>query len=368
MSTRVTTTATRPKKISPFQNNSHQLQRLIKTAVVILNWNGRGLLERFLPKLLPNLGPTAELIVADNASMDDSVKWMHNHYHSVRIIQNKTNLGFADGYNEALKSVDADYFLLLNSDVEVTPRWLEPMVEAMDADPNLAACQPKIMWEKQRDQFEYSGACGGFIDYLGYPFCRGRVFGQLEQDQGQYDQPIDIFWATGACMLVRSAVYRELGGFDPVFFAHMEEIDFCWRMRNAGYNIRCIPQSVVYHVGGATLPKNNSRKTFLNFCNNLSMLWKNLPRERLFRVFALRLVLDGVAGIKFATEGNFKDCIAVLKAHFTLYNRLLTGKLKRNDNILQEHNTIYPKSLVWQHYVRGINKFSDLKFQKPKKS
>ncbi|MFM7766973.1 MAG: glycosyltransferase family 2 protein [Bacteroidota bacterium] len=329
----------------------------------MLNWNGLGLLERFLPKLLPTLGPTAELVVADNASTDDSVAWMRTQYPDVRIIQNSTNLGFADDYNEALKSVDAEYFLLLNSDVEVTTGWLEPLIAAMDADPNLAACQPKILWEKQRDQFEYSGACGGFIDHLGYPFCRGRVFGQLEQDQGQYNEPCNIFWASGACMMVRSAVYNELGGFDPVFFAHMEEIDFCWRMRNAGHNIRCIPESVVYHVGGATLPKNNSRKTFLNFCNNLSMIWKNLPDDRLFRVILLRLVLDGIAGIKFATEGHFKDCIAVIKAHFAFYNRVTTGKLKRSRNILPNHSTIYPKSLVWQHYVRGIDKFSDLKFR-----
>jgi GT2 family glycosyltransferase len=320
-------------------------------------------MERFLPSLLPTLNENAKLIVADNASSDQSTDWLQEKYDSIEIIQNGSNLGFAEGYNQALNGLEASYYLLLNSDVEVTPGWLEPLVAAMDSNPQLGACQPKILWEKEKTRFEYSGAAGGFIDVLGYPFCRGRIFGTLELDHGQYDQACEIFWASGACLMVRADVFRKANGFDGDFFAHMEEIDLCWRIRNLGYSIQCIPSSTVYHVGGATLPKNNARKTFLNFRNNLSMLWKNLPASQLPWVIFLRLILDGVAGIKFITEGHFKDCMAVIKAHFSFYYRIITGKLVRASGEKKIHETVLVGSLVWQHYVMGIKKFSDLKFK-----
>jgi GT2 family glycosyltransferase len=319
-------------------------------------------LEQFVPTLLANLGDEAKLYVADNASSDLSIEWLHNNYPAVEIIQNGSNLGFAQGYNKALKHLPEPYLLLLNSDVEVTSGWLNPLVKAMDMNPLLGACQPKIRWEREKQKFEYSGAAGGFIDWLGYPFCRGRVFDHLEVDTGQYDLPAEIFWASGACMMVRSEVFKQTGGFDAHFFAHMEEIDLCWRIRNLGFSIQCIPSSTVYHVGGATLPKNNSRKTFLNFRNNLSALWKNLPIYQLPIVILIRLVLDGVAGIKFLTEGHVKDFGAVIAAHFAFYGSIMSGKLKRPLGSKIKHGTIYKGSVVWQYYILGRKKFSDLKF------
>ena len=321
-------------------------------------------MERFVPYLLPTLGEDDRLIIADNASTDDSIDWIRKHHPSITIIHNQHNLGFAEGYNRALELVEADYFVLLNSDVEVCAGWLEPLVLAMDGDQRLGACQPKILWEQQRELFEYSGASGGFIDFLGYPFCRGRIFGSLESDHGQYNEPIEVFWASGACMMVRAKLFKDIGGFDGTFFAHMEEIDLCWRIRNAGYHIKCIPSSVVYHVGGATLPKNNAGKTFLNFRNNLTMLWKNLPGSKRIWVIGLRLVLDGVAGIRFMMEGHFKDCWAVVRAHFSFYGRIISGKTTRPKLTITHHPTIYRKSLVWQHFALGKKKFSELDFKR----
>jgi GT2 family glycosyltransferase len=323
-------------------------------------------LERYLPVLKSNTGPEVELVVADNASTDGTESWIKEYHPELNFIQNGSNLGFAAGYNNCLAKVDAELFILLNSDVEVTKDWLPPLIQAMENDNRVGACQPKLLWEKQRDTFEYSGAAGGYIDFLGYPFCRGRIFGHLEKDNGQYDTPISVFWASGACMAIRKSVFEEVGGFDGQFFAHMEEIDLCWRIRNHGYDIQCIPASVVFHVGGATLPKNNSRKTFLNFRNNLSMLWKNLRGPQLIPIIFLRLILDGIAGIKFAFEGNLNDCIAVLKAHFAFYYKLLSFKLKRGKNSAKPHATIFPKSIVVQHYILGKSKFSDLKFNPSK--
>lgn len=320
-------------------------------------------MERFVPFILPTLSEHDQLIIADNASTDDSIDWIRKHHPSIQIIQNNHNFGFAEGYNQSLSGIEAEYFVLLNSDVEVTPGWLEPLVQAMDQDPSLGACQPKILWEQQRELFEYSGASGGFIDFLGYPFCRGRIFGSLETDHGQYNDPIEVFWASGACMMVRAKLFKEVGGFDGSFFAHMEEIDLCWRIRNSGYAIKCIPSSVVYHVGGATLPKNNPGKTFLNFRNNLTMLWKNLPRSRRIWIIGLRLVLDGIAGVRFMTEGHFKDCWAVVRAHFSFYGRILSSKTKSTIIKQSKHTTIYRKSLVLQHFALGKKKFSDLNFK-----
>lgn len=339
----------------------------MKTAVVILNWNGKHLLESFIPTLLLYTQGKARLVVADNASTDDSLSWLRQNHPSVDIIENPVNEGFAKGYNTVLRQVNEEYILLLNSDVEVSENWLGPLEQWMENHPNTAVCQPKILWHQNKQQFEYAGAAGGYIDHLGYPFCRGRIFGHLENDHGQYNTPLPVFWASGACMMIRNKIFREAGGFDASFFAHMEEIEICWRVRNMGYEIMCIPQSVVYHVGGATLPKNNPGKTLLNFRNNLSMLYKHLPASRLVPVILIRLFLDGIAGIKFMFEGHFADCLAVMRAHFQFYGRLLNGTLKRNPlETKKSHPTIYRGNIVWQHYVLGKKEFPELNFHPEK--
>jgi GT2 family glycosyltransferase len=341
----------------------HETNPFLKTAVIILNWNGLGLLQKFLPGVVETCSGIATVIVADNASTDSSVSWIQDNFKEVVIIKNATNEGFAKGYNTALRQVTAEYLLLLNSDVEVTPGWLQPLIRHLDENPGTAVVQPKIRWYKHREQFEYAGACGGYIDSFGYPFCRGRIFGDVENDHQQYESTIPVFWATGACMLIRSDVFRQVAGFDPVFFAHMEEIDLCWRIRNAGHEIMCLPESVVYHVGGATLPKNNPGKTLLNFRNNLSMLYKNLPGLKIFPVLLMRLILDGIAGIKFLAEGHGADCLAVIKAHFQFYGLILTGKIRRNNlPVIKKHSTIYPGLIVIDYYLLKKKKFSNLDF------
>lgn len=333
----------------------------MKTAVVILNWNGIELLKKFLPGVVSSCRGIANVVVADNASSDNSLEWIKSNFPEVRILINSINEGFAKGYNTALKQLDEEYFLLLNSDVEVFSGWLEPLINFLDNNPKVAVCQPKIRWYKNRERFEYAGAAGGFIDAYGYPFCRGRIFDSVEADKNQYNEVIPVFWASGACMLVRSKIFNEVKGFDPVFFAHMEEIDLCWRIHNAGHEIYCVPNSEVYHIGGATLPKNNPGKTLLNFRNNLSMLYKNLPQNRLYPVLFIRLILDGVAGFKFLCGGSAGDFIAVIKAHFQFYKLALTGKLMRNNNVIHtENNTIYKGLIVWDYYILKKKKFSDL--------
>lgn len=334
-----------------------------QVAVVILNWNGRKFLEKFLPSVL-EYSENARIIVADNASTDDSVEWLKTHCPSVEILLNDKNYGFSRGYNEALKRVDAPYYILLNSDIEVRPGWIRPLLQMMQADPQIAACQPKLLAYHARNTFEYAGGAGGFIDNLGYPFCRGRLFQTLEEDQGQYNDPREIFWATGACMMVRADVYHAYGGLDNDFFAHMEEIDFCWRMKNAGYKVMYCPESSVYHVGGGTLPKNSSRKTFLNFRNNLILLYKNLPPAEIPRVFILRFLLDIIASLKFLSEGYFKDYLAVFKAYIAFYTSLPTNKIKRSGIPHRKVTGIYPGSLVWAYYVKGKRKFSELNLRK----
>jgi len=320
-------------------------------------------LEKFLPGIIETCQGIAKVVVADNNSTDDSVEWLRNEMPDVEVIRIPTNQGYAQGYNTALKQVSAEYYLLLNSDVEVTQGWLQPLIGYLDQHPRTAVCQPKIKWFKKREQFEYAGACGGYIDSFGYPFCRGRVFGEVENDAGQYNSIIPVFWSSGAAMMIRSAVFHEAGGFDPVFFAHMEEIDLCWRIRNKGYEIVCVPQSVVFHIGGATLPKNNPGKTLLNFRNNLSMMYKNAPMGHLIPVLFTRLVLDGIAGIKFLLEGGARDCWAVVRAHFQFYGFVLTGKIKRNPSkVYRNHETIYPGLIVWDFYVLNKKKFTDLHF------
>lgn len=299
------------------------------TAVVILNWNGKHMLERFLPSVTAYTTGDAEVVIADNGSTDDSIAFLHDHYPTLRIIQLDKNYGFADGYNRALAQIDADYYVLLNDDVEVTPNWIEPVIAQMQQHPDTAICQPKLLMYDQRDTFEYAGGAGGFIDKYGYPFCRGRLFTTLEQDHGQYDDAREIFWASGAAMFVRAKVWKELGGLDGEFFAHMEEIDFCWRAKNAGYRVEYCPQSVVYHVGGGTLPKSNPRKTYLNFRNNMALLYKNLPHRRLAWVMFFRVVLDYVAAFKFLFEGKPKEFKAVAQAHHAFYRWLPKLKARR---------------------------------------
>ncbi len=330
-----------------------------KTAVVILNYNGKVFLQKFLPNVLRN-SPDAQVIVADNGSTDDSVSLMKTEFPEVILLQQKKNLGFAGGYNWALEQIDAEYYLLLNSDVEVSKNWLNPLVKLMDSDKNIAACQPKILSYDEKSRFEYAGASGGFIDKFGYPFCRGRVFESLEQDQKQYNDTREIVWATGACMMVRASVFHKLGGLDTDFFAHMEEIDFCWRAKNANFKIMVEPTSSVFHVGGGTLPKSSPQKTYLNFRNNFMLLYKNLPSNRLSKVLFTRLILDGLAGVKFLLQGNFRDVTAIINAHFYFYSHLTVLKEKRA--LLKQQNVsyIYQKSLVSEYYLKGRKHFSDL--------
>ena len=327
-----------------------------RIAVVILNFNGRSFLQRFLPSVI-QYSKEAEIVVADNASTDDSVEFLKSHFPELRLLINNKNSGFAGGYNWALSQLDSKYFVLLNSDIQVTENWLTPLLKLMESDKSIAVCQPKILSYNQKQLFEYAGASGGFIDKLGYPFCRGRVFEDLEKDDGQYDDAREVFWATGACMFVRADVYHALDGLDDDFFAHMEEIDFCWRAKNEGFKIYVQPASIIYHVGGGTLPRNSSQKTYLNFRNNFALLYKNLPQNRLWKVLIVRLFLDGLAGLKFLLEGHGKDMLAVVRAHFYFYTHLNKLNIKRHQLTQQETSMIYQKSLVVEHFIRGSKKF-----------
>ena len=336
----------------------------MKLAVVILNYNGASMLSRFLPSVL-KYSPGTEIVVADNASTDDSVAVVADGFPAVRLIRLDRNYGFADGYNMALEQVDAEYCLLLNSDVEVTQGWLEPLLSFMESNPGAVACQPKILAYNNKTQFEYAGAAGGFIDRYGYPYCRGRLFDTVEEDNGQYNDVCRVFWATGAAMMVRSDAFRKAGGFDGRFFAHMEEIDLCWRMLARGGEIYVVPQSMVYHVGGATLKKSNPRKTYLNFRNNLLMLYKNLPVGELRGVMCVRALLDYVAALKFLLTGAWGDFKAVLRARRE-YKRM-RGEYRsvREQNlaavavpVIKERSAF---SLLWQYYLKGRKYFSQLK-------
>ena len=334
------------------------------TAVVILNWNGKKMLERFLPSVTTHTQGDAEVIIADNGSTDDSLDFVRAQYPGLRIIELDKNYGFAGGYNRALQQVKADYYVLLNDDVEVTPGWIEPVVAQMQQHPDTAICQPKLLMYDQRDTFEYAGGAGGFLDKYGYPFCRGRMFTSLEQDNGQYNTPSEIFWASGAAMFVRADVWHQLGGLDDDFFAHMEEIDFCWRAKNAGYRVEYCPQSTVFHVGGGTLPKSNPRKTYLNFRNNMALLYKNLPKRRLAWVMCSRIVLDYVAGLKFLMERKPKEFSAVVDAHKAFYKWLPQLKKKRQGLKQQSRvSGMYQGLLLIDYYLLGKKKYSDLKFK-----
>ncbi|PLK44290.1 glycosyltransferase family 2 protein [Emticicia sp. TH156] len=326
-----------------------------KVAIVILNYNGQGFLGEFLPSVIKH-AEGYEIVVADNASTDNSLVFMRHNYPQIRLISLPVNTGFAGGYNEALAQIEADYYVLLNSDVEVTPNWVAPVVELLDANPAIAACQPKLKDYNNRQQFEYAGAAGGYIDWLGYPFCRGRIFDTCEADNGQYDDTREVFWATGACMFVRASVFHELGGFDTSFFAHMEEIDLCWRMKNAGYQVYYSAASTVYHVGGGTLHKSNPRKTFLNYRNGLAMMYKNLPQGRLFSTIFLRLILDGVSGIKLFLGGSFKDVRAIIRAHFAFYG-MIRNLERKSPKVLKD---VYPKSIVLAYFLKKKKTYGEL--------
>jgi GT2 family glycosyltransferase len=322
----------------------------MKIAVVILNWNGEKLLEQFLPSIV-KYSPEADIYVADNASTDDSVSYLKAFFPTVKIIQNESNLGFAEGYNEALKQVDSDIFALVNSDIEVTENWLKPIIETFENEPKTAIIQPKLLDFKRKEYFEYAGAAGGFIDRFGYAYCRGRVFETLEKDNGQYDDNCEIFWASGACFFIRSSVYKELKGFDADFFAHQEEIDLCWRAFNKGHKIKYNSQSVVYHVGGATLQQGNPMKTFLNFRNSLLMLLKNLPKKKLIPIILVRMLLDAVAGMQFIFKGKFKHLLAILRAHFSFYSLVVVHYNKRD--LFQSEKYYKIRSIVFQYYAKA---------------
>ncbi|MDR0420364.1 MAG: glycosyltransferase family 2 protein [Prevotellaceae bacterium] len=341
----------------------------IKVAVVILNWNGRKILEEFLPSVVKNtVCEQTKIIIADNGSTDDSLDFLSQKFPDTEQIILDKNYGFAGGYNRALEKINAKYFVLLNSDVEVTENWLSPLVSYLDENDNVAACMPKILSYRQKTHFEYAGAAGGFIDKYGYPFCRGRILNNLEIDERQYDTPTDVFWTTGACMIIRSEIYNKLKGFDEYFFAHMEEIDLCWRIQHAGYSLACIPKSTVFHLGGGTLDMNNPKKTYLNFRNNLFMLAKNLPEKNFKRTIFMRLILDFLSATVFLISLKCAHFAAVVKAHFHFYKSIKTLKRKRREILMfskvAKVSNIYGKSIVLKFFKSGKKlKFSEIDIQ-----
>ncbi|HEY0899065.1 MAG TPA: glycosyltransferase family 2 protein [Sphingobacteriaceae bacterium] len=331
-----------------------------KVAVVILNWNGKHHLEQFLPSVTRSVYPNLEIIVGDNASSDDSISFVQKHYPSIRIIRNKENYGFAGGYNAILTQVEADYFVLLNSDVEVTENWIEPVISMMEADSTIAAAQPKLLSFTNRTSFEYAGAAGGFLDILGYPFCRGRVFDTVEEDRGQYNDNIEVFWATGAALFIKSSCWKEIGGLDADFFAHMEEIDLCWRLKRHGYRIMYCGQSTVYHLGGGTLNAESPYKTYLNFRNNLVMLQKNMGIVQSMVVIFIRLWLDFITLFKFLAEGKPANARSINKAHTNFFRNLKKSHKKRTPVNRYNSTGLYSGSIVWKYFVAGKKKFTEL--------
>ena len=349
-----------------------------RIAIVILNWNGADMMRRFLPSVVAN-SPEADVIVIDNGSTDASLQYLRDEMPQVRIITLDRNYGFAEGYHRGLKMLEEDppqpslegrehssplrggqegaYYLLLNSDVEVHEGWLQPMLSYMDAHPEVAACQPKLLCQWASDMFEYAGASGGYIDALGYPYCRGRVFGTVEKDEGQYDDIVPVLWATGAALLIRSRDYWDVGGLDGRFFAHQEEIDLCWRLRSRGRGVVCVPQSVAYHLGGGTLPQGNPKKDYLNFRNNLLLLYKNLPEGRLWKIMFLRFWLDALASVRFILRGQYRSFLAVWRARFDFWCLLPQFRKDRKENLRQAKLKSVPEqssfSLLWQYHVKG---------------
>lgn len=323
----------------------------MKIAVVILNWNGKKLLQQFLPSVI-KYSKQANIYVADNASTDDSVLFIKKEYPEVTIIKNNKNGGYAKGYNDALKHVVADVYCLLNSDIEVTENWLTPILDTFTADENIAAIQPKILDYKDKSKFEYAGAAGGFIDKFGYPYCRGRIFTTLETDKGQYNNTTPIFWASGACLFVKSAIFHRLKGFDEDYFAHQEEIDLCWRIQNLGFKVINVGASTVYHVGGATLTTQDPKKTFLNFRNSLFNLVKNSPKNKGLYLIFIRLCLDGLAGIQYILKRKPLHTLAIIKAHFSFYFQL-NNMLKKRALLPKKENYYHTKSIVWDYFIKG---------------
>lgn len=332
-------------------------------AIVILNWNGKHYLEQFLPSVLSTTYNNLKIIIADNGSTDESLKYLEQHFPQVEILILDQNYGFAGGYNKALKQVEADYFVLLNSDVEVSPGWIEPIIRLLESNKQYAACQPKILSYKNKQLFEYAGSAGGWLDLYGYPFARGRVFSICETDEGQYNNTEEIFWASGAALVIKSHVFHEMQGFDEYFFAHQEEIDLCWRIQLEGYHIFCCPDSVVYHVGGGTLPRGNSLKTFLNFRNNHILLAKNLPVSENFWKTPYRLFLDHLSAWKGLLSGDAGYFVAINKAHMAFLRWFIFGKKewrpirKRH---LKELKGVYKGNIVWQHFVKHKNSFKEI--------
>lgn len=330
----------------------------MKTAIVILNWNGAHYLQQFLPALREyTASPDVDIYVADNGSTDNSLLILGKYFKEVKILLLNRNYGFAEGYNRALAQIEADYYVLLNSDVEVTPGWLEPMLDYLQENTEVAACQPKILSYHNRTHFEHAGAAGGFIDRLGYPFCRGRILAVTEEDRGQYDEVCDVFWASGACLVIRADVFEKEGGFDDDFFAHMEEIDLCWRLKSRGYRVVCVPQSKVYHVGGGTLHVEHPRKTYLNFRNNLFLLYKNLPQKQLFPVLFVRFFMDYLAAFQLFVTGKPQNAKAVFKARLDFRKMLPSFKSKREENLQKTTQILIPqiarKSVILNYYLLG---------------
>ncbi len=337
-----------------------------KVAVVIVHWNRKALLEKFLPFVVATKYPNLEIVIADNHSNDGSQEFVRTNYPNITIVQNNDNYGYAGGYNHALKKVQADYYVLLNNDIEVNSNWIEPVIREMESNKKIGACQPKMLDYKNRNQFEYAGACGGYMDRLGYVFCRGRIFEALENDEKQYETTTNVFWATGACMFVRANVFHEAGGFDEHFFAHMEEVDLCWRMQLMGYEIKVVPESFVYHIGGGTLNKMSPQKTYLNFRNNLIMLTKNLPITVLIWLIPFRSFLDLLSSIFFLLNGFPKYSMAVHRAHASYFFHFAKWwKLRKNVMPLYRNNHfkgVYNGSIVAKHFIGSTRYFSELKF------
>lgn len=335
-----------------------------KVAVVILNWNGQFFLQKFLPSVYNSTYPNVEFYIGDNNSTDDSVSYIKEHYPSIHIIQNDQNYGFAGGYNKVLDQIEADYYVLLNSDVEVTPDWIEPVIAYLEADDSRVAAQPKILDFHAKGKFEYAGAAGGYIDKYGFPFCRGRILSELEQDDGQYNDNQEVFWATGAALFIKSWAWKEVSGFDEDFFAHMEEIDLCWRLKQKGYTIGYVADASVYHVGGGTLPTHNPQKTYLNFRNSLVMLQKNLPMGMAVRRIFIRFWMDLFALIHFVISKRAKDAWAVSRAHQYFFLHIFKNARKRK--AIQQNGQltgIYKGWIVWEFYVNKVHKFAKLPFK-----
>ena len=332
-----------------------------RVAIIILNWNGEKLLREFLPSVVKNTNADlGRVVVVDNHSTDGSWRCLEQEFPDVERVLFEENFGFAGGYNRAIEMIEAEYVVLLNSDVEVAPGWLEPLVAVLDRDERVAAVQPKILAYRDKNKFEYAGAAGGYIDYLGFPFCRGRVMDTTEQDYGQYDDEVDVFWATGASLCIRRDVYRVAGGLDEAFFAHMEEIDLCWRLKNGGYALKVVPSSVVYHLGGGSLPMNHPRKLFLNYRNNLLMLHKNLCAKQRKKIFFARVLLDTMAGGLFLLKGQWSNTRSVIRAYKAFREMRKVYPVPERSVSL---SGIYPRSIVLDYFLRGKKKFSDLNFK-----